>query len=67
MKNRTKRDWASTVIEDLNSLGMEGYSMDQIKKVRKGIFSNMVKKHCEKLALKSRTHTNDYTKISTTK
>ena len=50
MKNRTKRDWASRVIEDLKSLGMEKYSMDQIKNMKKGSFSNMVKKQCEKLA-----------------
>jgi hypothetical protein len=43
MKNRTKRDWVSTVLNDLKTLDMEDISMEAIQNMKKVSFMNMIK------------------------
>ena len=47
-KNKTRRDWVSTVEKDLNLLGLSAFTMDKIKNMKKSSFMNMVKRRIEK-------------------
>ena len=60
-KNKTRRDWVSTVEKDLNLLGLSSFTMDKINNMKKSSFMNMVKrrigKHSfEKLQQKKMAH-----------
>ena len=57
MKNKTKRDWVTSVHDDLEFLGLGDLDMEQIKNMKKVSFMKMVKenndiKTFEKLQLK---------------
>ena len=43
LKSRTRRDWVSTVIDDLNYLGMENASWDTLKNMKKSSFMRQIK------------------------
>ena len=47
MKNKTKRDWATTVLNDLEKLDMKHLTMENIMKMKKSTFRNMVKQKIE--------------------
>ena len=44
MKNRTKRDWATTILDDLEKLDMKELSLETIKTMKKVSFMNIVKR-----------------------
>ena len=44
MKIRTKRDWVSMVLNDLEKLDMKHLTMENITNMKKGTFSDMVRK-----------------------
>ena len=44
MENRTKKDWVTTVLLDLQLLGMSNISMEEIKNMKKSVWINMIKK-----------------------
>ena len=50
LKNKTKKDWVNSVLDDLESLGLADLSWEHIRSMKKGIFMNMVK---EKIELKA--------------
>ena len=61
LKNRTKRDWVTSVQADLDSLGLGDLTMERIKNMKKTSFMNMIKernelKTFEKLQLKKKSH-----------
>ena len=61
LKNRTKKDWVNSVLDDLESLGLAYLSWDQIRSMKKGIFMNLVKekievKAFENLQKKNKSH-----------
>ena len=43
MKMRTKKDWVTTVLEDLKYLGLSDMSMEKIRKMKKVCFMKLVK------------------------
>jgi hypothetical protein len=43
MEKRTKRDWATTVLGDLKHLKLEHLSMEDIRKMKKGVFMRIIK------------------------
>ena len=47
LKNKTKKDWVNTVLDDLNCLGMDGLNFEEIKKMAKGVFKSLVMKNNE--------------------
>ena len=62
MEKRNKRDWATTVLEDLKYLDLEEWSMERIRKTKKCSFMNMIKKKIrnkafDKLQLRKKSHT----------
>jgi hypothetical protein len=62
LRNRTKRDWVTSVIEDLEFLGLGDLKMEQIRNMKKVSFIKMVKakngqKTFEKLQLIKKSHT----------
>jgi hypothetical protein len=80
MKNKTKRDWVTSVHDDLEFLGLGDLDMEQIKNMKKVSFMKMVKenndiKTFEKLQLRKKSHskvekiehTHKNAKVSTTK
>ena len=61
MEKRNKRDWATTVLEDLKYLDLEELSMESIRKMKKGSYMNMIKKEIrnkafDKLQLRKKPH-----------
>ena len=38
MKMRTKKDWVTTVLEDLKDLRLSDMSMEQLRKMKKSLF-----------------------------
>ena len=44
MKNRTKRDWVTTIFDDLEKLDMKELSLETIKTMQKVSFINIVKR-----------------------
>ena len=47
LRQRTKRDWVSTVLRDLDYLGMEGMNMEDIRIMKKSDFMKKVKKEID--------------------
>ena len=47
VKNKTKKDWVNSVLDDLESLGLADLSWEHIRSMKKGIFMNMVKEKIE--------------------
>ena len=43
MEHTTKRDWVTTVQQDLQVLGISNLSMDEIKTMKKTVWVNLVK------------------------
>ena len=43
MKNKTKKDWVTTVLQDLQWLGLNDLSMEEIKFLKKTVWKNMIK------------------------
>ena len=43
MKNKTKKDWVTTVLQDLQWLGLNDLSMEEIKILKKTVWKNMIK------------------------
>ena len=61
MKNKTRRDWVTSVQSDLKFLGLEDLDMEKIKNMKKVSFMKMVKenndiKTFEKLQLRKKSH-----------
>ena len=61
IKSRTRRDWVSTVIDDLKYLGMENASWDTLKNMKKTSFMKQIKektymKTLEKLENEKKCH-----------
>ena len=61
-KNRTKKDWVSTILEDLKYLDLSDLSMETIKNMKKSEFVNILKqkiqeKSFEKLEKTKKSHT----------
>jgi hypothetical protein len=50
MKNKTKKDWVTTVLQDLQWLGLNDLSMEEIKILKKTVWKNMIK---QRLILKT--------------
>ena len=48
MKNRTSKDWATTIMNDLDELKMN-ISIEDIKKVKKGIIMKTLSSHINQL------------------
>ena len=46
-RNRTKKDWVSTVLRDLEHLGMGGMTMEDIRQMKKAHFMKKVKHEIE--------------------
>ena len=44
MENRTKNDWVTTVLLDLQWLGISNISMEEIRNMKKSVCVNMIKK-----------------------
>ena len=44
MENRTKKDWVTTVLMDLQLLGMSNISMEEIRNMKKSVWIKMIKK-----------------------
>jgi Zn finger protein HypA/HybF involved in hydrogenase expression len=62
MEKRNRRDWVTTVLEDLKYLDLEQLSMDSIRKMKKGSFMNLIKKEIrnktfDKLQSRKKSHT----------
>ena len=57
MKNRTSKDWATTIMEDLDELKMN-ISIEDIKKVKKGIIMKTLSSHINQLikSVKQESH-----------
>ena len=53
MKNRTKKDWVTTVLEDLKVLDLGNLSMEEIKNMKKTSFTNMIKHKIQIYTFKS--------------
>ena len=51
MKGRKRKDWATTIIEDLEKLEIS-MNMEEISKMKKGIFMNMIKQRVKNKAFK---------------
>ena len=51
-KNPVKGDWCLSVQEDLKDFGLESYSFDRIKKIKKNKFKKIIKKACKATAFK---------------
>ena len=47
LKKRSKRDWVSTVLRDLEYLGMKGISMEEIRHMKKSHFMKKVKEEIQ--------------------
>ena len=47
LKNKTKKDWVNSVLDDLESLGLADLSWEHIRSMKKGIFMNLVKEKIE--------------------
>ena len=56
LNNRTRRDWVTTVIDDLKYLGMENASWDTLKNMKKGSYMRQIK---EKISMKTLEKFND--------
>ena len=61
LKNKNKKDWVNSVLEDLKNLGLSNLSFETIKTMKKGAFMNIVKKKnetnaFEKLLKKKKSH-----------
>ena len=50
LKNKTKKDWATTVLNDLEKLDMKELTMENIMRMKKSTFKNMVKQKIEEKA-----------------
>ena len=53
LKNRTKRDWGSMVLDDLEKLEMKDTSFEEIGNMKKGYFMKVVKLRNEEKVFKS--------------
>ena len=63
MEHKTKRDWVTTVQQDLQVLGISNLSMDEIKTMKKTVWVNLVKqrmnmKTFEIMENKNKSHSN---------
>ena len=61
LKNRTRKDWVTSVQADLDSLGLGDLTMERMKNMKKKSFMNMIKegnelKTFEKLQLENKSH-----------
>ena len=61
MEHKTKKDWVTTVQQDLQVLGIKNLSMDEIKTMKKIVWVNIVKqrinlKTFESLEKKKKSH-----------
>ena len=43
MKDKIKRDWVTTVLQDLQLLGMNDLSIEEIRIMKKTVWMNMIK------------------------
>ena len=53
MKHKTKKDWVTTVLEDLKVLDLEHLSMEEIRIMKKTCFTNLIKQNIQLYAFKN--------------
>ena len=51
INNPTKNDWHSTVVKDLQELGLDYLDLEEIKNMKKDSFKKLVKEKCDDAVL----------------